>query len=138
MLRTSSALGLAALLAGSLLGCKKDAALRPNCFSGTVVANTCMQGVLIDVDPAYPIGAPAVSMAGNRFLGNNVVAVSRSASLQNISNVGQRLYFNYTNAPAPDNSLVICCLAADGTTTPVPEVALTNVSTVSCDSVQTK
>ena len=139
MLRTSSALGLAALLAGSLLGCKKDSAPHPDCYSGTVVANTCMLGVLIDVDAAYPIGARAVAAVGGRFLGNNVVAVGHSASLQNLSNVGQRLHFTYTSAPVPENAAVWCCFANDGTTTPVPSVTLSNVSTLACgDSVQTR
>ncbi|MEL5995046.1 hypothetical protein [Hymenobacter segetis] len=132
MLRLSSSLCLAALTAGSLLGCKKDCAKpQPDCYNGTVVATTCMLGVLVDVDPAYPIGARAVSVYGNRFLGNNVVAVANSASL---GNLGHRLYFTYTKASTGPG---MACLAADGTTTPVPFVTLSNLSTVSCDSVRT-
>jgi hypothetical protein len=101
-----------------------------------VVATTCMMGILIDVDPAYPIGARAVSIMGNRFLGNNVVAVANSASLGNLGRVGQHLHFTYTKTPAPTTS-AMTCLAADGTTTPVPFVTLSNLSTVSCDSART-
>lgn len=133
MLRFSSSLLLAALTAGTLLGCKKDCAPRPTCYSGTVVATTCMLGVLVDVDPAYPIGARAVSLYGNRFLGNNVVAVANSAALINLGNVGQRLHFTYTSA---QRGAGMACLMADGTTTPVPFVTLSNIATVSCDSVR--
>ncbi|GAB2856978.1 hypothetical protein [Hymenobacter ruber] len=136
MLRSLSSLCLAALTAGSLLGCKKDCATpQPSCYSGTVVATTCMLGVLVDVDPAYPIGARAVSVYGNRFLGNNVVAVANSASLGNLGQVGKQLHFTYTKASTGPG---MACLAADGTTTPVPFVTLSNLSTVSCDSVRAK
>jgi len=133
MLRSSLSFCLAALAAGSFLGCKKDCAPHPSCYSGTVVATTCMQGVLVNVDTVYPIGARAYSIYGNRFLGNNVVAVANSGSLQNLGRVGQRLHFTYTRAQTNTGMM---CLAADGTTTPVPFVTLSNVSTVSCDSVR--
>ena len=125
---------VAALLAGALLGCKKDCTPQPTCYSGTVVANTCMLGTLIDVDPAYRIGARAVSVYGNRLLGNNVVSVANSGDLKSLRNVGQRLHFTYTSAQTNPG---MTCLAADGTTTPVPIVTLSNVSTVSCDSTRT-
>ena len=92
-----------------------------------------MLGVLVDVDPAYPIGARAVSLYGNRFLGNNVVAVANSAALVNLGNVDQRLHFAYTSA---QRGAGMACLMADGTTTPVPFVTLSNIATVSCDSVR--
>ncbi|GAB3859076.1 hypothetical protein GCM10028822_35060 [Hymenobacter terrigena] len=136
MLRNTFSFFLAALLAGAFLGCKKDCATpAPSCYSGKVVAYTCMMGPLIEVDAAYPIGARAVSIAGNRFLGNNVIAVANPASLRNISQVGQVLYFTYTPASTP---AVAACLAADGTTTPVPILSLSNVSTISCDSARAK
>jgi hypothetical protein len=133
MLRAYPSFCLAALLTGSLIGCKKDSPALPDCYSGTVVANTCRLGVLINVDPAYPIGAPATSVYGNRFLGNNVVSVSNSGDLQNLNTVGQRLHFTYSSAQTNRGMM---CLAADGTTTSVPIVTLSNVSTVSCDSVR--
>ena len=124
---------LATLLAGTLLGCHKDGAPQPDCYSGTVVAYSCMLGPLVDVDPAYPIGARAVSVVGNSFLGNNVIAVANSASLRFSAHVGQRLYFTYSETSTPAGNP---CLVADGTTTPVPNLALSNASTVSCDSVR--
>jgi hypothetical protein len=133
MLRTASSLCLAALVSGSFLGCKKDSPSLPDCYSGTVVANTCRLGVLLNVDPAYPIGVPATSVISSRFLGNNVVSVANSGDLQNLNNVGQRLHFTYSSAQTNRGMM---CLAADGTTTPVPIVTLSNVSTVSCDSVR--
>ena len=123
---------MAALLAGAFFGCKKDGVPQPTCYAGTVVATTCMLGVLVDVDPAYPIGARAASVYGNRFLGNNVVSVANSGALQSLGRVGQRLHFTYTSAQTNPG---MACLAADGTTTPVPIVALSNVSTIPCDSV---
>ena len=133
MLRTSSAFGLTVLLAAALLGCKKDsAAPQPACYSGTVVATTCRLGVLVNVDPAFSIGAPAYSVYDNRFWGNNVVAVANAGGLGNLSRVGQRLYFTYTSASANSGA---ACLAADGTTTPVPFGLFSNISTQSCDSV---
>ena len=133
MLRNTFFFCLAALTAGSFFGCKKDrTAPEPSCYSGKVVATTCMMGILIDVDPAYPIGARAESMMGNRFFGNNVIAVANPTSLGTSSQVGQVLYFTYKTASAPAGA---ACLAADGPTTPVPILALSNVSTVSCDSI---
>ncbi|MDO7854690.1 hypothetical protein [Hymenobacter convexus] len=105
----------------------------PRCYSGTVVATTCRLGVLVNVDPAYPIGARAVSVYGNQFLGSNVVSVANSGSLRNLGRVGKRLHFTYTSTQTNPG---MACLAADGTTTPVPIVTLSNVSTLSCDSVQ--
>ena len=120
-------------MAGALLGCHKGDTPQPTCYSGTVVAYSCVLGPLVDVDPAYPIGARAVSVVGNSFLGNNVIAVANSSSFRFNAQVGQRLYFTYTKASTPSGNP---CLAADGTTTPVPNLALSNVSTVSCDSVR--
>ncbi|WP_201979987.1 hypothetical protein [Hymenobacter rubidus] len=133
MLRISSSLCLAAVVAGSFLGCKKDCTEpQPTCYSGKVVGTTCMMGILVDVDPAYPIGAPATAIQGNRFLGNNVIAVANSGNLGSLGRVGQQLHFTYTTAPP--STLAICCLVADGTTTTIPSFALSNVSTLSCDS----
>ena len=134
MLRTTLSCCLATLLAGTLLGCHKDGAPQPDCYSGKVMAYTCTLGALVDVDPAYPIGARAVSVVGNRFLGNNVIAVANSASLPRTAQMGQRVYFTYTAAPPPTG---MPCCSADGTAAPVPVLALHNVSTVSCDSVRT-
>ncbi len=134
MLRTALSCCLATLMAGALLGCHKDGAPQPDCYSGKVVAYSCMLGPLVDVDPAYPIGARAVSVMGNRFLGNNVVAVANAAGLPHNVQVGQ-LYFTCTKAAARTGAT---CLAFDGTTSPVPVLDLHNVSTVSCDSVRAK
>ena len=92
-------------------------------------------GILIDVDPAYPIGAPATLMPSNRFVGNNVIAVANPADLRNLTQPGQQLHFTYTVATAPSP---MACLAADGPTTPVPIMTLSNISTTDCDSASTK
>jgi hypothetical protein len=134
MLRSAFSLCLTALLAGSLLGCNKSENPQPNCYSGTVVANSCMAGPLINVDAAYAIGAPAASAQGNRFLGNNVVAVANSGSLGSLSRVGQRVYFTYRTASRPPATRY--CLDNDDVTTPVPYLELSNVSVLDCDSAR--
>ena len=139
MLRNASSFCLVALTAGSLLSCHKDKDCaprpKPACYSGRVVAYTCMLGPLVDVDPAYPIGAPATSAIGSRFFGNNVIAVANPASLPRNGQLGQTIYFTSSTAATPASMM---CLAADGTTTPVPIVTLSNVSTAACDSVPAK
>ena len=137
MFRNAFSLCVATLLAGSVFSCKNERSEpQPSCYGGTVVATSCMLGVLIDVDAAHAIGAPATSAQSHRFLGSNVVAVANSASLPGLGQVGRRVYFTYqsTTAPAPTRY----CLDNDGTTTAVPFVTLSNTSLISCDSVSTK
>jgi hypothetical protein len=121
---------LAAFTFGELLGCKPDADLHPLCYAGTVVGSSCTDGLLVDVDPAYPIGNPT-SLAGGAFLGRNVVAVNYSA-LVGVGNLttGQRLYFTYTDATNQPRGTV--CLAYDPVKPAVPHLVLTTASATPC------
>lgn len=102
----------------------------PHCVSGTLVALTCMDGPLINVDARYRIGAPGV-LANGQQLGPNVIAVVNRDGLSGIDSVGQRVYFTYVNDPNQQwNGL--CCFAADGTRQPVPHLVLSNISTTGC------
>ncbi|GAA4033684.1 hypothetical protein GCM10022409_17480 [Hymenobacter glaciei] len=123
-----------------LLSCEKYAG--GTCYTGQIVAVTCVNGVLIDVDPRFPIGKPTSRNGGNGpvFLGRNVIAVSNSrditssvstatvpGTLNNI--IGQRLYFS-----AEPDSLVygLGCYVADGVREPVPGMRLSDISTTAC------
>jgi len=123
--------GLAALSAGSFFGChKKCSDPQPGCVGGTIVAFTCMDGPLINVDARHRIGAPGLLITG-RQVGNNVIAVVNRDGLGRLDSVGQRVYFTYVNDPSQQwNGL--CCLAADGTQQPVPHLVLSNISTTGC------
>lgn len=134
MLRTFILLGLAAATAGAFAGCKKDAPPLP-CYTGRVVASTCMDGLLLDVDPASPIGAPAVLARNGRdtLVGRNVVAFANNLRIGRLGTVGQTLHFTYIIDPAQHSE--ITCMAADGSKTPIPHVVASNISTTACDSI---
>ncbi len=129
-----------------LSGCKHDADVRPQCYSGVVVGGTCTDGLLIDVDPAYPIGAPALlprarfkaQASGDSLLGRNVVAVVNSSELLNapgkLFTQNSRLYFTYVNDPKRQwNGWE--CLVFDGVTSSIPHLVLSNVSATACAPV---
>lgn len=142
MLRKFFSLSLVVVAAGSFLSCKKDAdGPNPACYAGTVVAFTCMDGVYIDVNPAYRIGAPATVATGgaDQQLGNNVIAVVNTADLHGLARVGQQVYFTYKNDPARQHYApgpLVCCFANDGSKTVIPHLVLSNVSTTACDSAR--
>jgi hypothetical protein len=119
------------LAAGTLAGChKKCQDPQPGCVSGIIVANTCVDGPLINVDARYHIGAPGV-LAGGQQLGRNVIAVVNRDVLGRIDSIGQRVYFTYTSDPDRQwNGM--CCFAFDGTQQPVPHLVLSNVSATGC------
>lgn len=133
--------GLLAVVALPLLSCEKDAAaLSDACYTGQVVALTCENGVLIDVDTRFPIGQPTTrnSAGGPVLLGKNVISVSNSRDISGAtlatnpgtrSIVGQRLYFS----ARPDSvNHGLGCFVADGVLTPVPVMQLSNISTTAC------
>jgi hypothetical protein len=134
-------LGVLALVASTLLSCKKDTAVSPTtcfpgsvCYSGKVVGLTCMDGMLIEVDPAYPIGAPASrhdAGSDSPLLGRNLIAVVNTQEYGRLATVGLTLHFNAVNDPNRQDSGVRC-LAADGVRGPVPRLVLSNVGTASC------
>ncbi|WP_345126239.1 hypothetical protein [Hymenobacter antarcticus] len=127
-------LGLLAVVAGSLLSCKKDADVSPAvCYSGRVVAYTCMDGMLIEVTSAFPIGAPATirGASGDSLLGRNLIAVVNTSDYGRMNSVGLTLHFTAVNDPNRQHS-GFTCLAADGVKGPVPRLVLSNVGTTAC------
>lgn len=132
MLRTFFLLGLAAAMAGAFAGCKKDTP-PPPCYAGRVVVLTCTDGLLLDVDPAYPIGAPAVlrRVSGDSIVGRNVIAVVNTTDIARLATVGLTLLFNYVIDPARHSEL--CCLVFDGSKTSIPHMVVSNVSTTICE-----
>ena len=144
MLHKILSLTLAVLATGTFLGCKKEHGPAPGCYTGRVVGATCVDGVLIDVDPAFVIGAPAYERrnTGDVLLGRNVIAVLNSQALSNmgrpgssgtLSTIGTHLYFN--TVPGDSALLGPRCLAADGLRGNFPRVGLINISTTGCQVV---
>lgn len=142
MLRNCFSLGLVAWAASAFFGCATDSQDDtpqpilcfgpPHCYAGTVVGSTCMDGLLIKVDPAYAIGAPALVWQAGRDTLRNVIAVVNSPDLRRCATPGQRVYFTYVNDPARQQLEGATCLAFDGVTTPIPRLVLSNVSTTPC------
>jgi hypothetical protein len=93
------------------------------CFSGVVVGDACLDGVLIDVDAIYPIGKPA---AGH----NNVIAAVNFADLTSFNQVGKRVYFTYRNDPKQQRADRVC--TANTMPLPVPRFVLGNLSATGC------
>jgi hypothetical protein len=89
-----------------------------------VVGDACLDGILIDVDAATPIGRPAGT------LGNNVIAAVNVADLSSYSQVGQRIYFIYRNDPKQQSPNRVC--TANTVPLGVPHFVLGNLSTTSC------
>jgi|GEM_PF-1298777 len=128
----------ASLLLGccTLLACQHehDCDPAPSCYSGTVVGNTCMDGMLIDMDPSFGIGAQGLLPRAGRpdsLLGQHVVAVVNTDELGPLPTVGQRLYFTYVNDPDRQWNMR-CCFDGDGVRGQVPRLVLSNVSTSPC------
>jgi hypothetical protein len=96
----------------------------PPCYSGVVVGDACLDGVLIDVDAATPIGQAAGT------LGTNVVAAVNFAYLSSLNRVGQRVYFTYRNDPSQQSPGRAC--PAFGTQLQVPHLVLSNLSATGC------
>ncbi len=128
---------LSGLIFCLLPGCKHDADAPPMCYAGTVVGGTCVDGVLIAVDPVYPIGAPAhVWQADHHVLvGNAVAAVNLNTPANGgaADTVGHRLYFTYVNDPSRQQQSF--CFALDRVAEPIPHLVLSNVSATPCGAL---
>ncbi|WP_305033669.1 hypothetical protein [Hymenobacter convexus] len=136
-------MSLAGLALSTSLSCQKQK--NPPCLSGTVLRGSCVDGMLIEVDPAFPIGAPALrakvnlgrNVPGDSLIGNNVIAIVNSSEFSQILNKsfdGQRLYFIYEDDPNRRwNGLM--CNNFDGVKSPIPHLLLRNVSTTSCEEL---
>lgn len=117
------------LLGLALAGCRHDADLGP-CYAGTVLGGTCLDGVLIQVDEAYPIGKPAVYRITSRdsLAGTNVVAAVNNLGALNIK--GQRVYFTYSGSTDQAGPAHVC--TANTARLPIPHVVATNLSSTAC------
>ena len=135
-----------ALLAASctLPGCQLDPTgcdgpPAPHCYAGRIVASTCMDGLLVEVDARYPIGATALRPGMGQpdsLLGHNVVAVVNTSDLHSQltpaqCEVGQPLYFTYVNDPSRQSN-GWCCFAGDGVRGNIPRLVLSNVAVTPC------
>ncbi|MDB5234678.1 MAG: hypothetical protein JWR44_1671 [Hymenobacter sp.] len=132
MFRTSLSLCLAAVVAGSLLGCKKDCSPRPDCYSGTVVGVDCWNGFLIEVDGQYAIGAPLRVTSGDSLPRPNIIAAVNQ--LAPMGTVGQRIYFTYVNDANYQTPRWACPAMRAPINFPVPHLVLSNVSATPCSA----
>jgi hypothetical protein len=125
---TSLLLGGLSLL---LTACTSNAPVSP-CYSGVVLGETCMDGVLIQVDETYSIGRPAVFRftGTDSISGTNVVAAVND--LGSLNKRGQRLYFTYggdTQQPGPARPCTM-----NYARLPIPHLVLTSSSATSCSN----
>jgi hypothetical protein len=95
----------------------------PRCYSGVVVGDACLDGVLIDVDAAFPIGKPV----GEH---RNVIAAVNFADLASLNQVGKRVYFTYRNEPNRQRPDRVC--TANTMPLQVPHFVLSNISATNC------
>ena len=121
---------LAVLASGAFLNCHgKNDAPEPLCYAGTVLYDSCVYGLLVQVDAPYAIGQtlPAAAAPGGTDL-PNVIAVVNTLP-DSLGRPGQRLYFTYQNEPerqAPQQCFVY------RPPLPVPHLVLRNVSATAC------
>jgi hypothetical protein len=119
----------AGLWLGSLTACKDDAP-QTTCYSGVVIGETCMDGVLIEVNSATPIGKPVnvTVTSTTSIVGTNVVAAVNDLGSQ--AKTGQTVFFTYQNSPNNAGPLRPC----PQNTIPlsIPHLILSNVSATGC------
>jgi hypothetical protein len=134
MLRKISFLGLVLPAIIAFAGCnkahKEDAAPAPACYSGVVLRDRCLDGLLIQVDQPYNIGKTLPNPWADS-LGTDNVIVSVN-SLGNLGVRGQRIYFTYTNDPARQTAGRACTTFEAAVPLPVPHFVLSNVSANPC------
>jgi hypothetical protein len=114
---------------GSLTACKDDAP-QTTCYSGVVIGTTCMDGVLIEVSSATPIGkAVNVTVTYNTsIVGTNVVAAVNDLGSQ--AKTGQTVFFTYQDSPTNAGPARIC--TQNTAPLPIPHLILSNVSATGC------
>jgi hypothetical protein len=117
------------LLSFSLTDCKHEAAPVP-CYGGTVLGETCLDGILVQVDEAYQIGKPVVYRITSRdsLAGSNVLAIVNSLGTLNVK--GQHFYFSYTGSTDQPGPARVC--TANTVRLAIPHLAATNLSTHAC------
>jgi hypothetical protein len=120
------------LLSLAAAGCRHpkchDPQPRPRCYAGTVVAETCLDGVLIEVDSLYPIGRPVGPGQPGGVPGRNMIAAVNP--LGNLNHPGQRVYFTYRNDPSQQSPGSGC--RQNALPLAVPHLVLSNLSATAC------
>ena len=119
----------AGLWLGSLTACKDDAP-PISCYSGVVLGTTCMDGVLIEVNSATPIGKPVnvLVTSTTSIVGTNVVAAINDLGGQ--AQTGQAIFFTYQGSP--NNAGPVRACPQNTTPLPIPHLILSNVSATGC------
>ena len=127
-MRYSSLLAVG-LLSIFLTNCTHDASPGP-CYGGTVLGETCLDGVLVQVDEGFAIGKPAIYRLTSRdsLAGSNVVAIVNNLGALNVK--GQHLYFSYTGSNDQPGPSRVC--TANTVRLAIPHLAAVNVSTSAC------
>jgi hypothetical protein len=115
----------AGLWLGSLTACKKDDAPKVECYSGVVIGETCMDGVLIEVNSTTPIGQP-INVFG--ITGTNVVAAVNDLGSQ--AQKGKTIFFTYQNSPNNAGPARAC--SQNTAPLAIPHLILSNVSATGC------
>ncbi|GAA4367282.1 hypothetical protein GCM10023185_39030 [Hymenobacter saemangeumensis] len=126
-MRNLLTLGTAALLLSASSchrKCNDPKPQQPECYSGVVVGDACMDGILIEVDARHAIGRPASGY------GNNVIAAVNFADLGNLNRVGQRVWFSYRNDPNQQYPNRAC--PTNTVPLPVPHLLLGNIASTAC------
>lgn len=116
------------LLLSFLAGCKNESP----CYSGIVLGTTCLDGVLIQVTSAKPLGQPVHVYQTYRdsIVGTNVVVAIND--LGSLAQKGQTVFFTYQNSPDNQGPARFC--AQNTAPLPVPHLVLANVSGTACSS----
>ena len=119
------------LLLGSLTGCK-DEAPQASCYSGIVIGTTCMDGVLIEVNSATPIGKPVTVLvtSTSSIGGTNVVAAVNDLGSQ--AQTGKTVFFTYQESPNNQGPARFC--PQNTAPLPIPHLILANISATGCTS----
>ena len=110
---------LSSLIFCLLPSCKHDADVQ--CYSGVVVGQTCMDGVIIQVNERTLIGKPIQGSS------NAVAAVN---DLGNLHAVGSNVYFTYTENPNNQGPDRFC--TQNTSLLPIPHLILNYVSATPC------
>lgn len=106
----------------------------PRCYSGTVVAFTCHDGFLIQVDAQYPIGKHVRLTTGpDSLASSNVIAAVNSLGALGVQ--GQRVYFTCEYDANQQVPSWPCNAMYAWVTLPVPHLVLGNVSATACGPV---
>lgn len=119
--------------ASILFGCKHNSDASPACYSGIILGQTCMDGVIIQVDARTPIGLPIRAYQTSRDSLVSTNAVAAVNDLGNLYVVGKPVYFTYIDSPNNQGPIRFC--TQNTTPLPIPHLVLSNVSAAPCEPV---